>query len=134
MSYLEFQEHWENAADAELESFKQQSVSKLLNKIQNHEFGDYYQIWYALQGRTTIQEAGNSLLSILHSNEEYLIRFHCATLLLSLYNPYPDVLSAVKLSGREKYNVDQRLAEYEEALTENINTHIDSPRKNSTSN
>ena len=113
MSYAQFQEHWEQAADAELSSFRRRPASELLAEIARGEYGSYYQIWHALQGRTTIEQAGSLLLSVLRSRADYLVRYHCATLLLSLHNPFPDVLTPVKLSGREKYDVDRHLDEYE---------------------
>ena len=115
MSYAEFQEHWEKAADAELSAYRQRPAHELLDEIAHERYGSYYQIWYALQGRTTFEEAGRLLLGVLRSGVDYLIRYHCATLLLTLRNPYPDVLTAVKLSGREKYDVDRHLDEYEQA-------------------
>ncbi len=116
MSYAQFQEHWEKAADAELAEYRNRPAQALLAEIARGSYGSYYQIWYALQGRTTIDEAGALLLSVLRSQADYLVRYHCATLLLSLYNPFPDVLTPVKLSGRDKYRVDRHLDEYEEAL------------------
>src|SRR5262245_4349045 len=115
MTYAEFQEHWEQAADAELSSYRNRPGHELLDDIAHGRYGSHYQIWYALQGRTTFEEAGRLLLRVLRFEADYLVRYHCATLLLSLHNPFPDVLSAVKLSGREKYDVDRHLDEYEQA-------------------
>ena len=115
MSYAQFQEYWEQAADAELAHYRSRPVPELLRDIECESFGTYYQIWYSLQGRTTFEQAGALLLRVLRSRADYLVRYHCATLLLSLHNPFPDVLSPVKLSGREKYDVDRHLDEYEQA-------------------
>ena len=125
MSYAQFQEHFEQAAEAELLEYQQRPAQELLAEIAHGKYGDYYQVWYALQGRTDIEEAGAVLLGVLRSRIDYLVRYHCATLLLSLYNPFPDVLSPVKLSGREKYDVDRNLEEYAQALQ----TRAESDRK-----
>ena len=93
MSYAQFQEYWEQAANAERSNYRARSPHKLLEDIAHGKYGTYYQIWYALQGRTTFEEAGVLLLSVLRSRADYLVRYHCATLLLSLRNPFPDVLT-----------------------------------------
>ena len=116
MSYAQFQEHFEQAAESELLEYRQRPVQELLGEIARGNYGTYYQIWYALQGRADIEDAGALLLDVLRSRADFLVRYHCATLLLSLYNPFPDVLSPEKLSGREKYYVDRHLEEYEQAL------------------
>jgi hypothetical protein len=113
---VEWREQWEREAHDELARLRDIPPSELLAQITRGDYGRYYQIWYALQGRTTIEETGALLLRILHSSVDYLVRYHCANLLLSLYNPSPGEFDAVKLSGREKYDVDRNLKEYERAL------------------
>jgi hypothetical protein len=113
---VDWREQWEREASDELARLREVPSSELLAQITRGDYGRYYQIWYALEGRTTIEEAGALLLRILHSSVGYLIRYHCANLLLSLFNLSPGELDAVKLSGREKYDVDRNLEEYERAL------------------
>lgn len=85
------------AADAEMAECRKRSGPDLLAEVARGCYGSYNQIWYALQGRTTIEEAGALLLGILRSQADYLVRYHCATLLLSLYNPFPDVLTRAEV-------------------------------------
>lgn len=118
MSYADYQEHWERGARAEFASYQERPPHELLHAIAHGKYGDYYEIWYALQGRTTFEEAGALLLRVLRSNADYLVRYHCAVLLLSLRNPFPGVLTPVKLSARNSRYVDQHLDEYEQV------THI----------
>jgi hypothetical protein len=89
MSYAQFQEHWEKAADAEMAEYRKRPAHDLLAEIARGDYGSYDQIWYALQGRTSIDEAGTLILSVLRSQTDYLVRYHCATLLLSLSRSLP---------------------------------------------
>jgi hypothetical protein len=120
MTEADFREHWEQAAEAEFTRLRQIAPQKLLLDIAQRKFGSYYQIWNALQGRTSLEEASTLLLEILRSSTDYLNRYHCANLLLSLYNPSPKTLNAVKLSGREVCDVDRNLQEYEQALAARV--------------
>lgn len=115
MSYAQFQESWEQAAAAEYSMYRSRSPRDLLADITCGLYGNYNQIWYALEGRTTFKSAHAILLRVLRSNADYLVRYHCAALLLSLFNPYPDVLKPMKLSARDFCDVDRHLLEYEQA-------------------
>lgn len=116
MDYSEFQEYWVTESNAELAAFRNRPAADLLDQISRADYGSYHQIWYALVGRTTFKEAGSILIGVLRSGAPYLVRYHCAVLLLTIQNPRPDVFSAVKLSGRNKYDVDWFINEYVRAL------------------
>jgi hypothetical protein len=116
MSYDQIHKDWEKAADAELSVYLQRPVRDLLADIAQGNYGTYYQIWYALQGRATLDEAAALSLTVLRSNADYLVRYHCAALLLSLFDPFPDFLTPAKLSAHYNYDVARNLAMYEAAL------------------
>lgn len=94
----------------ELRSYQQRPAGELLAEIERGSYGDYSQIWRALRNRTTIQEAGPLLVSVLRSPVNDYTRARCAELLLSLYKPPPGDLTPAKLRSG-KY-----LDEYERAL------------------
>ena len=119
MTYAEFQERWEKASAAEKQKYDSSSIKKLISLVENHDYGNYYQIWYSLGSRAKIENVGPLLINILKSDEDYLIRYHCASCLLMIFNPFPNVLKPEKLSAREKYYVDQHIEEYEGEMKKN---------------
>lgn len=120
MTYAEFQEHWEKTSIKERAKYDAMPLDALLSDIKKGQFGTNYQIWYSVGRRATIEQVGWLFFSILESDTDFLNRIHCATALLSIYNPYPDVLKPEKLTGREKYYVDKHLQEYKECLEQKI--------------
>jgi hypothetical protein len=120
MTYAEFQERWEKASASEKQEYDSSSVEKLISLIENHNYGNYYQIWYSLGSRAEIENVGPLLVGILKSDEDYLTRYHCASCLLMIFNPFPNVLRPEKLSAREKYYVDQHIEEYENEMNKRL--------------
>ena len=120
MTYAEFQEHWEKASISEKQKYDAELIDKLISLVENHNYGDYYQIWYSLGSRAKIENVGPLLINILKSDEEYLTRYHCASCLLMIFNPFPNVFKPEKLSAREKYYVDLHIEEYAEEMNKEL--------------
>jgi hypothetical protein len=96
---------------------KQMPPGRLLKDIEKGRFGEYYQIWYALMGRTDVRQAGKALLRVLRSRADDLNRYHCAVLLLSLYNPDPEAFSPVTLTNRGRFDAEAYLNRYEQLMS-----------------
>jgi HEAT repeat protein len=73
-----------------------------------------------LGSRARIENVGPLLISILKSDEDYFARYHCASCLLMIFNPFPHLFRPEKLSAREKYYVDQHIEEYEEEMNNKL--------------
>ena len=54
MTYEQFQQQWESEADRERRKYDSRTVSDLLKDIRRERFGEYYQIWYSLGARATL--------------------------------------------------------------------------------
>lgn len=115
MNYAQFQEHFENAAEAEAAWFDAMSVSELVSDIRAGRFGDYYQIWYSLAKRAKPSEVNALLLSFLDSPAEYLQRYHCAAALI-LVNKLKGV-EAHQLSAGTKQSLAENLEKVRNRLT-----------------
>lgn len=83
-SYEEFQERWEQEATREGATFDKMSVRQLLELVRLKQWGDYYALWHAIGDRATLAEAGPMLMEVLHSDAEYLNRYHCAAALIKM--------------------------------------------------
>ena len=120
MTYAEFQEQFEKASIEEKARYDAMPLAQVLKEIHAGRYGTNYQIWYSVAPRATIKDIGWLFYRILESKDDCLVCYHCAAALLSVFNPFPDVLKPEKLSGRKKYNVDQHLAEYRDCLEKQI--------------
>jgi len=117
MTYAEFQEHFEQAANEEKQSYDKTPVEELLKLIRRGSYGNYYQIWHSVAERGSAAEAGGDLLAVLRSGADYLSRFHCAAALLRVLNmQWDSYFKPEKLSARERYDVDWFLNEVEKRL------------------
>jgi len=120
MTYAAFQEHFEKASIEEKARYDAMPLARVIEDIRASRYGTHYQIWYSVAARATIKDIGWLFYRILESEHDYLVCHHCAAALLSIFNPFPDVLKPEKLSGRKKYNVDQHLAEFKDCLKKHI--------------
>ncbi len=116
MTYAEFQERWELEAGKEFDHFMTLEPGDLCQRVQAGQFGEYYTIWRAVTDKCRLADVRDSMMRILRSDADYLIRYHCAEALISLAGAWGDGFRAVELSGRNKHNVDRRLDEFEEFL------------------
>ncbi|MFD2572237.1 hypothetical protein ACFSUS_16465 [Spirosoma soli] len=82
---MSWQEHYENAARNESNTYETVSVENLLAQVGQGQYGAYNMIWYALAERATVHQAGWVLFRVLLRNDvSYLIRCNCAEALLQL--------------------------------------------------
>jgi hypothetical protein len=109
MDYAEFQERWEQDAHQEFNFYMSKSASELEDEIKARHYGNYYTIWRVLSIKSTLVRLGWDLFDILKSDEDYLIRYHCALTLINLTGASQYGLEAIQLSGRQKYDVPQYL-------------------------
>lgn len=116
MTYAEFQESWEIEAGKESDSYMALSPADLSRKIHHGEYGQYFTIWRAVAAKCDLSAVEDKMLEILKSDLDYLIRYHCAEALISLSGGHCDGFLAVQLSGREKYDVDRHLREFQDYL------------------
>ena len=82
--YEEFQERWDGEAPRENTTFDKMSVRQLLELVRLKQWGDYHTLWNAIGSRATLPEAGPMLMEVLHSDVEYLNRYHCAAALIKI--------------------------------------------------
>lgn len=115
-TYAEFQERWEKESRKERARYDSVPFATLIEDIRARRFGDYYQIWYSLSARAKLQDIGWLLFDILQSNEDYLIRYHCASALISIAGLYSEGFRPEKLSAIAKYPVDRYLEEVRKIL------------------
>jgi hypothetical protein len=121
MTYAEFQERWEIEAGKESDSYMALSTADLTHRIQHGEYGQYFTIWPAVAAKCDLSAVVDKMLEILRSDLDYLIRYNCAEALISMSGGYTDGFHAVQLSGRDKYDVDRHLKEFEECLKDHKN-------------
>lgn len=84
MDYGEFQERWEQESAKETRAFERLSPEQLLGHVQHRQFGQYYGLWRTIAAKCTLRAAAGPLLEVLHSDADYLIRYHCADALIAL--------------------------------------------------
>lgn len=85
MTYAEFQKDWEEAAGAEYDWYLSLPPDELLWAVKDRAYGECYQLWRAIATVATLVDAGPVLLEVTRrDSEEYLIRYHAASALLTL--------------------------------------------------
>jgi hypothetical protein len=84
MTYAQFQQHFEQTAEAEANRFDSMPVAELIAEINASRFGRTYQIWYSLAKRASPDEVNALFLAFLDSNADYLQRYHCAAALIQV--------------------------------------------------
>lgn len=94
---MHWKELWEKYSAEEAARMEETPVEELLEDIREGRFGEYYNIWRAVGRRSTLEESGWLLFSILERDIDYLYRYHCAAALLDLAGI--SSLSPVDLSG-----------------------------------
>ena len=108
-----WQDHWNEQAEAEKGSLDAMSVAALLAQVRAGRFGGYYNIWYSIAARVPLADYAGLFVAVLHSDIDYLYRYHCAQALL---NALDDTgLAAVDLSG-DHPGRPERLARFESLL------------------
>jgi len=75
---------WEEHSAAERKTFNSTPVDSLIEMVAEGRYGNYYTIWYSIAERAALEQAGTTLIQILHLDIDYLYRYHCAAALLSL--------------------------------------------------
>jgi hypothetical protein len=93
----DWREQWENAAGEERKRLDGLPVDRLLSDVDQGRYGDYYNIWYSIAGRATLDQGGWILFDVLNRRIDYLFRYHAAAALLQLLGETR--LKAVDLSG-----------------------------------
>lgn len=88
---------WESYSAEEKARMESTPVEELLEDIRNGHYGQYFNIWRVVGRRSSLEEAGWTLFSVLVSDADYLYRYHCAAALLELTGI--DGLQPVDLSG-----------------------------------
>jgi hypothetical protein len=93
----DWREQWENAAGEDRKRLDELPVDLLLADVDAGRYGDYYNIWYSIAGRATLDQGGWILFDVLNRRIDYLFRYHAAAALLQLLGETR--LKAVDLSG-----------------------------------
>jgi hypothetical protein len=123
---MDWQEQYENAADAEGDSYSDMPLKQVLYLIKQGCYGEYYSIWRDVEERATLAEAGWLLYEVLHRDIDYLIRCNAAEALLTLLD-CTDVMEnldrAVTLTA---YTVEER-APHLTALKQELEEKIGPP-------
>jgi hypothetical protein len=116
MTYAEFQEHWEIESDKERTKYDSKPISELIADVEARRLGNYFQIWYSLGARATLEDIKWTFFDVLKTDLDYLIRYHCAKALISIARLYTTGIRPEELSGRNKFNVDENLSKVQQDL------------------
>lgn len=116
MTYAEFQERWELEAGKEADACHALGPDELARRVQRGDYGQYFTIWRAVAEKCELAAVQDAMLDLLKSDSDYLLRYHCAEALISLSGGSGAGFEPVELSGREKFDVDRRLREFEDCL------------------
>lgn len=87
LSQMHWRDRWEYEAKLEADKYSKQPEQKLLRQIQKGQLGNYYQIWYEIGKKGTLQNAALILLEFLQQHpgdSNMLQRYHCAGALLKI--------------------------------------------------
>jgi hypothetical protein len=110
-----WQDVWNAHAASEKGSLDQTPVADLIEQVRQGWYGNYYHIWYSIAGRAPLADFLPAFLAVLHSDVDYLYRYHCAQALLE---SIPETgLQPVDLSG-DHSGRPERLARFEGLLRE----------------
>lgn len=112
----DWRDTWEQHAEGERRELAVEPVSQLLERLRAGYYGGYYSIWDTVAERSTLEEAGWLLFSVLESGAEYLDRYRCAEALLRLLKSRK--WKAVELSA--EWGRGQSLPQIEELLTQRV--------------
>ncbi len=110
-----WQDHWEEQAGAEKDALDALPVADLLAQVRAGRFGGFYNIWYSIAARAPVADYAELFLAVLHSDVDYLYRYHCAQALLEALGDTG--LEALDLSGDHAGRAE-RLARFESLLRE----------------
>ena len=117
MRVKDWRETWEQYAIKEREEFDNIPLETLLENIKSGNYGDYYNIWYSIAGRSDLKTVGWIFFDILNLDIDYLLRYHCAAALLTFFKKKE--YEPVQLSS-EKHNFKENLKAIEKLLEQNI--------------
>ena len=115
-----WREEWEDHAEVDRLRLDNISVERLLNAIRSGQYGDYYNIWYSIAERASLNMAGWVLFDALNKEIDYLHRYHCAAALLSLLKV--SHIQPVQLSG-ENHSPKENIKAVRSLLEKAIGHH-----------
>jgi hypothetical protein len=87
LAKMHWRDRWEFEAKRETENYSKQSEQALLERVQRGNLGSYYQIWYQLGRKGTLENSALILVEFLqqHPGDNYMHhRYHCAGALLKI--------------------------------------------------
>ncbi len=116
---MHWRERWEVESRREFEKYKNQDIGVLLEAVKNGRTGKYYQFWYALEKKGSIQNSAMVLWEYLrdHPGESNMLnRYHCAHALFHVIG-MSDPASELELHKKVQWDHDGENAR-QEALVE----------------
>ena len=105
---VHWKDKWDEYSKLEREKMNLISPEHLLEDVRQGRYGNYYNIWYVIARRATLEEAGWVLFQVLKKDIDYLYRYHCAAALIELLGV--DEFEPVDLSAdleKTRDNIDR---------------------------
>ncbi len=82
---VHWKDRWDEYSKLEREEMESLPPERLLDNVSQGRYGRYYNIWYVIAERSTLEEAGWVLFQVLKKNDiDYLYRYHSAAALIEL--------------------------------------------------
>lgn len=119
-SYAKYQEWFEEQAKKESRQYAAMSKAQLLACFASRDYGITYQIWYEAIKKLSLGELAGIYLKVLYSEEDYLVRYHCANSLIELSGL--SQFQAVDLSGDRARQRKENLREFFRLIEEKLAT------------
>lgn len=73
---LTWQDRWEAAATAQRSEFEAMSPEELINFVKSGRIGGYYNVWYVIAAKCTLEQAGWLLIDVIERSKDDLARYH----------------------------------------------------------
>lgn len=105
---VHWKDKWDEYSKLEREEMESLPLERLLEDVRQGRYGKYYNIWYVITRRATLEEAGWVLFQVLKKDIDYLYRYHCAAALIELLGV--DEFEPVNLSAdleKTRDNIDR---------------------------
>ncbi|MCK4505229.1 MAG: hypothetical protein KAW14_06415 [Candidatus Aegiribacteria sp.] len=105
---VHWKDKWDEYSKLEREEIEYFPLERLLDNVSQGRYGRYYNIWYVIAERSSLEEAGWVLFHVLKKDIDYLYRYHSAAALIELLGS--DEFEPVDLSAdheKTRDNIDR---------------------------
>ncbi len=117
---VHWKDKWDEYSKLEREEMNSIPPERLLDDVRQGRYGNYYNIWYVIAERSSLEEAGWMLFQVLKKDIDYLYRYHCAAALIELLGGYE--FERVNLSADQE-KIQDNIDRLNRILIERIGNH-----------